>query len=256
MERHIGAILRETRTRRGIELSEVEAVTRIRLGYLRAIEDEDWDALPGGVYTRGFIRTYASFLSLDGDRLATEYRESVEGGSGSSPDLAASPAGRSLPRPERTTSRLGWVAVTGVVLVGAIAIVALPDGGDGGEGSRQPAGDSPTRITGDGAPVTSQPNPTRPTTVRLALLATAEVWVCLLGGGGRELLDGLILEAGAEAGPFRSGSFTVSLGNGEVSMLVDGQEAEIPATSSPIGYSIDATGQLTRLSEAERPTCA
>jgi hypothetical protein len=256
MERHIGAILREARTRRGIELSEVEAVTKIRLGYLRAIEDEDWDALPGGVYTRGFIRTYASFLGLDGDRLAADYRESVEGGPGSGPDLAASPIEHSLPRRERTTSRLGWVAVTGVVLVGAIAIVALPDGGDGGEGSRQPGGDSSPGITGDGAPLTSQPNPARPATVRLALLATAEVWVCLLGGDGGELLDGLILEAGAEAGPFRSGSFTVSLGNGEVSMLVDGQEAEIPATSSPIGYSIDATGQLTRLPEAERPTCA
>jgi cytoskeleton protein RodZ len=256
MERHVGAILREARTRRGIELSEVEAVTRIRLGYLRAIEEEDWDALPGGVYTRGFIRTYASFLGLDGDRLAAEYRESVEGGPGSGPDLAPSPIGRSLPRRERTTSRRSWVAVTGVVLLGAIAIVALPDGGGEGGGPRQPDGDSPTRATGDGAPVTSQPNPARPATVRLALLATAEVWVCLLGGGGGELLDGLILDAGAEAGPFRSGSFTVSLGNGEVSMLVDGQEAEIPATPSPIGYSIDAAGQLTPLSEAERPTCA
>ncbi len=257
MERRIGAILREARMRRGIELSEVEAVTRIRLGYLRAIEDEDWDALPGGVYSRGFIRTYATFLSLDGDRLAAEYRESVEGESGSGPDLVASPAGRSLPRRERTTSwRRGWVAVTGVLLLGAIAVVALPDGGDGGEGPRQPAVDSPAKITGDGAPVTAQPDSARSATVRLALLATAEVWVCLLGDGGGELLDGLILDAGAEAGPFRSGSFTVSLGNGEVSMLVDGQEAEIPATSSPIGYSIDAAGRLTRLSETERPTCA
>src|SRR5215204_1172282 len=79
MERRIGAILREARERRGIELSEVEAATRIRLRYLRAIEGEDWDVLPGGVYTRGFIRTYASFLGLDGERLAADYRESVEG---------------------------------------------------------------------------------------------------------------------------------------------------------------------------------
>ena len=45
------AILREARNRREVELSEVEAATRIRLRYLRAIENEEWDVLPGGVYT-------------------------------------------------------------------------------------------------------------------------------------------------------------------------------------------------------------
>jgi hypothetical protein len=87
------------------------------------------------------------------------------------------------------------------------------------------------------------------------LSATAEVWVCLLDARGVRLVDGQILEAGAEEGPFRSGGFTVSFGNGEVSMLVDGREAEIQATSSPVGYSIDSGGQLTELDEAERPTC-
>jgi transcriptional regulator with XRE-family HTH domain len=253
MERRTGAILREARTRRGIELSEVEAVTRIRLGYLRAIEEENWDALPGGVYTRGFIRTYASFLGLDGDRLATEYREAVEPGQGSAAEPPATPARPSPRRRERAGPRLGWVAVAGVVLVGAIAVLAMPDGGGGGEGGAPPAPDRPAPGAGESNPPRPQPGAKG---VSVRLLATAEVWVCLLSAGGRHLVDGLILEAGAEAGPFRSGSFTVSLGNGEVSMLVDGQEAEIPATPSPIGYSIDAAGQLARLAEAERPTCA
>ena len=78
----------------------------------------------------------------------------------------------------------------------------------------------------------------------------------MLDAKGKALVDGLILEAGAEEGPFHSGSFTVSFGNGEVKMLIDGREAEIPATSSPIGYSIDSAGKLTKLGEAERPTCA
>src|SRR5436305_14483403 len=78
MDSGVGTILREARNRRKVELSEVEAATRIRFRYLRAIEDEEWDVLPGGVYTRGFIRTYASFLGLDGDRLVGDYRESVE----------------------------------------------------------------------------------------------------------------------------------------------------------------------------------
>jgi len=89
----------------------------------------------------------------------------------------------------------------------------------------------------------------------MRLTASAEVWVCVLDAGGRPLVDGQILEAGAATGPFRSDSFTVSFGNGEVTMTIDGKQAEIPTTSSPIGYSIDSSGALTELSEAERPTC-
>ena len=89
----------------------------------------------------------------------------------------------------------------------------------------------------------------------LRLAASAEVWVCVLNAKGQPLVDGQILETGAVEGPFRSGSFTVSFGNGEVSMLIDGREAEIPTTSSPVGYSIDSSGGLTELTETERPTC-
>jgi hypothetical protein len=142
--------------------------------------------------------------------------------------------------------------VVGVVAVAAIAIVALPDGGGDDESSPRPAAKRPATTVGQRTP--APPKPTA-STVAVSLVAEAEVWVCLLDDGGRSLLGGQILETGAEAGPFRSGSFTVSFGNGEVSMFVDGKEAEIPATSSPIGYSIDAEGDLTRLSETERPTC-
>src|SRR5262249_39444766 len=94
-----------------------------------------------------------------------------------------------------------------------------------------------------------------PAGISVRVSANAEVWVCMLDETGRALVDGQILEAGAAEGPFRSGSFTVSFGNGEVTMLIDGREADIPATSSPIGYSIDSSGGMTQLSEAERPTC-
>ena len=70
MQSGIGSTLREARKRRKVELSEVEAATKIRRAYLRAIEAEDWEALPGDTYARGFVRTYASYLGLDGARLA------------------------------------------------------------------------------------------------------------------------------------------------------------------------------------------
>ncbi len=255
MDSHVGEILRQARSRRKVELAEVEAATRIRLRYLQAIEAEDWEVLPGGVYTRGFIRTYASFLGLDGDRLAEDYRASVEG---TMPDSAAPAPGaapsrpNSGPKPGRDR-RLGWLAAaTGAVLIAAAVIALLPGSDDGGVAGRPQQREHGQRV--DGKPGTqTQPAPSG---VSLQLTASAEVWVCLLSAGGKPLVDGQILEAGAQAGPFRSGSFTVSFGNGEVSMMVDGSEAEIPATSSPVGYSIDPAGTLTELSEGERPTCA
>jgi cytoskeleton protein RodZ len=252
MDSGVGTILRRTRTRHEIELSEVEAATRIRCRYLRAIEDEEWDVLPAGVYRRGFIRTYASFLGLDGERLVEDYRQSVE------PWHRAEVA---QPRAERqgapATPRgilLVALAVFAVIAVAVVAIVAFPTGGGGGPSPPQP-GAGPLRGH-EAHPKAETPTAHSGTSVTVRLAASAEVWACLLNGKGEALVNGLILEAGAEEGPFHSGSFTVSFGNGEVKMLIDGREAEIPATSSPVGYAIDSAGKLTKLSEAERPTCA
>lgn len=252
MDSGVGAVLRKARNRRKVELSEVEAATRIRLRYLRAIEDEEWDVLPGGFYTRGFIRTYASFLGLDGERLADEYRESVERWSRAPAERV--PAG-GADTADRGSQRLGRgpiaaLTVLAVLAVAAIAVIAIPSGG--GEGG--PASPPPRPAGKAMEDRASQPQPRR-SGVSVLLAASAEVWVCVLDGKGVELVDGQILEAGSEEGPFRSGSFTVSFGNGEVTMRIDGREAEIPVTSSPIGYAIDSSGTLTELGETERPTC-
>ena len=58
----IGATLREARMRARIDVSEVEAATKIRAKYLRAIENEEWDMLPGPTFVKSFVRTYAEYL--------------------------------------------------------------------------------------------------------------------------------------------------------------------------------------------------
>jgi hypothetical protein len=251
MDGPIGKVFREARNRRKIDLSEVEAATRIRVRYLRAIENEEWDLLPGHVYARGFIRTYAAYLGLDGERLAEDYRKTVEGGRPSpAPEpVTASVAGRSGDR-RLPVPRASWVAVAAVIVVAVLAIVAIPGGGGGDSG-----GDSRGKRVQKRHSHRQHQAPVGRPGVSMRLAAGAEVWVCVLDARGRPLVDGQILETGAEEGPFRSGSFTVSFGNGEVSMLIDGREAEIPTTSSPIGYSIDSSGGLTKLDEAERPSC-
>ena len=69
----IGYSLRAARERQGIGLPEAELATKIRAKYIRALEEEDFDALPGDAYVRGFLRTYADFLGLDGEIYVDEY---------------------------------------------------------------------------------------------------------------------------------------------------------------------------------------
>src|ERR687895_368147 len=78
-ELRIGNALKEARRRAGLDIRTVEERTKIRTRYLRALESEEWDALPGPAYVKGFLRTYARLLGLDGDALVDEYRRTVEG---------------------------------------------------------------------------------------------------------------------------------------------------------------------------------
>src|SRR5580658_2504885 len=70
----IGATLREARMRARIDVSEIEAQTKIRAKYLRALENEEWDLLPGPTFVKSFLRTYAQALGLDGRALVEEYK--------------------------------------------------------------------------------------------------------------------------------------------------------------------------------------
>ncbi|MCW3056298.1 MAG: hypothetical protein JWO21_267, partial [Solirubrobacterales bacterium] len=57
-----------------IDVSEIEAQTKIRAKYLRALENEEWGLLPGSTFVKSFLRTYAQALGLDGKALVEEYR--------------------------------------------------------------------------------------------------------------------------------------------------------------------------------------
>jgi cytoskeleton protein RodZ len=69
----IGPSLREARMRRGLSPGDVQKAIRIRDRYLSAIEDERWELLPGAAYAKGFLRTYADFLGLNGSLYIDEF---------------------------------------------------------------------------------------------------------------------------------------------------------------------------------------
>ena len=119
----IGTTLREARIRARIDISEVEARTKIRAKYLRAIENEEWDLLPGPVYVKSFLRTYGDFLGLDSRLLVDEYKRRYE--RPADQDMRPITAlGRERERErKRRRPRLGPVAV--VVLVLAVVAAAL-----------------------------------------------------------------------------------------------------------------------------------
>src|SRR5919112_3270843 len=74
----IGTTLRETRMRQRIDITDVESATKIRAKYLRALENEEWDLLPGPTFVKTFLRTYGDYLGLDSKMLVEEYKQRFE----------------------------------------------------------------------------------------------------------------------------------------------------------------------------------
>src|SRR5919199_486520 len=104
----IGETLREARMRRRIDMTEVETATKIRGKYLRALENEEWDLLPGPTFVKSFLRTYAEYLGLDARLLVEEYRQRYE--RPSQQDLTPFSASR---RPGRRPPRRARLAAAG-----------------------------------------------------------------------------------------------------------------------------------------------
>ena len=69
----IGGSLREARLKRNLTPADVQKAIRIRDRYLQALEEERWELLPGDAYVKGFLRTYADYLGLDGQLYVEEY---------------------------------------------------------------------------------------------------------------------------------------------------------------------------------------
>ena len=69
----IGGSLREARLKRNLTPADVQKAIRIRDRYLQALEEERWELLPGDAYVKGFLRTYADYLGLDGNLYVEEY---------------------------------------------------------------------------------------------------------------------------------------------------------------------------------------
>ena len=121
----IGNSLREARLRQGLDFPEIEQATKVRPKYLRALEDEQFDILPGQTYVKGFLRTYAEYLGLDGQLYVDEYNSRYVVGEEDAPVPVARrvPAARAR-RAERRESKLVVLALLGIAIVTSLLIAA------------------------------------------------------------------------------------------------------------------------------------
>src|ERR1700733_13287616 len=184
----IGARLREARMGAKIDINQVESDTKIRAKYLRAMENEEWSLLPGEIYAKTFLRTYADYLKLDSRELLDDYRRQYE--RPTDHDLRPLTSGRERDRRpgggrrQQPQPRGGggfpippWVLVLIVLVVVGVAlwIVGSADNGHNGSATSSTSSTaSKQHKHHKHKPAASHP-PAAPHSVRLTLVPTGAV---------------------------------------------------------------------------------
>jgi hypothetical protein len=191
----IGSSLRTAREHRQLPLSDVERATNIRSKYLAALEEEQFDVLPGTAYVKGFLRTYADFLGLDGATFVDEFNERF-----APEDLPEAAAPVRIKPPRRLLSAPVLAIPLVVVAVGVLAW-RLTSGGGGNERGR-----TAFAPTAPHAPVTTAPAPqprvaASPQRAQIAFVASrGTCWLSVrLGSATGRVLFERTLEPGQHA---------------------------------------------------------
>jgi cytoskeleton protein RodZ len=254
MADEIGSRLREARMRAKIDINEVETRTKIRAKYLRAMENEEWDLLPGEVYVKSFLRTYGEYLGLDTRQLIDDFRRRYE-----RPDdhelRPIAPLGRDRDRAPRRRGIPPWLVIAAVLVIVVVVLFFV--------GQNNPASKSPsTTQAGTKTTHTTPHRPRRrrvhkavPTTVKLQLQPTGQVYVCLVDGTGKKLIPGLIFNTGQTIPAKSAAKLLLTLGNNNVKMKVNGATVPVAPSAGSIGYRL-LPGGHSLLPVSQQPKCA
>jgi helix-turn-helix protein len=262
----IGSTLREARMRERIDISEVEAQTKIRAKYLRAIENEEWDLLPGPIYAKSFLRTYSDYLGLDSRVLIDEFKRRYEGPSEhdarSGGRVAARERHRDRPRDrDRRPGRLrppAWspILLAVVIIVAILYVVGQSTSGSGnGAAQKPPAHHHRRRHAGR---THKKPAPAAPARVTLQLVPTGTVYVCLVNGRGAKLINEQTFATGQTIPSASARRLLLTLGNASVQMKVNGKPVPVAASASAIRLLITpAAGgsDVRHIPLSQTPTC-
>jgi hypothetical protein len=188
----IGNSLREARYRQQLELTEVEQATKIRARYLRALEEESFDVLPAPTYVKGFLRTYADYLGLDGQLYVDEYnsRYGVEEDEPREPVIARRSVAQQ--RHRRLERRGVLLALAGIGALFALVIAAWKFSGNNNQAIPP---NLPTTTAKPKKPAAPARRPARPRRIRFFVVAaTGPSWLEIrnYSVSGRPLFTGTL----------------------------------------------------------------
>jgi cytoskeletal protein RodZ len=223
--------------RRRIDMAEVESATKIRAKYLRALESEEWELLPGPTFVKTFLRTYAEYLELDARLLVEEYKQRYERPAG----MDVTPLNlRRQRRRRRVAPRIGpgIVVVLGIVaLLGALYLLGV-SGGNGDEQEPPAAVETatPTPKKSSNARRKKRAAATRP--MRVSILATGEVYVCMENSRGKAIVDKETLSAGQRTRTFTGRRFKVTFGTAAARIRQNGKSYRVAESEDPVGYQL------------------
>ena len=229
----IGNSLREARFRQQLEFGELEQATKIRARYLRALEEESFDTLPAQTYVKGFLRTYADYLGLDGQLYVDEYNSRFSAGEEEPREPVVSRRTSNVGRQQhrRLENRGVLFALAGIGALFALVIAAWKFSDTGTQRIPNLPG-----TTSTSKPAVTPNKPTRPAKFLLNIRAThGNSWMDVRSWSlsGKSRYTGT-LELG-QTQPFRARKLWIQFGNpGNLSITLNGKR-----------YSLTHTGAYT-----------
>ena len=222
----IGNSLREARVRRGIDFAQAEVATKIRGKYLRALEDEQFALLPAQTYVKGFLRTYAEYLGLDGQLYVDEFNSRfVTGADDHEPRMRRSAARPQQRRHRRIETNVVLVALAAIAILTVIVISAWK------------AGDShaPAVTTGSKAPA-AKPAATRPKLLVIRPKHGSTYVIIHRGNATGDIVFNGTVTQGDAPRAFDGTRLWVSIDTPEnVRVIIEGHTVVIPGSKPRIG---------------------
>ncbi len=222
---NVGARLREARESRNMDLRDIAATTKISIGALEALEQNDFGPLPGGIFTRAFVRAYASEVGLDPEQTTRDF-------------MAQAPAETSndfirrddeqMPSRRQVVETVFKFLIIGVPLAGLLFLglrgTSTVSPGQGDAGGPVAAVGEPVSVPPPPAPVVVEEPAAVRESLAIVLRPRGESWVSLTVDGEQVLAR--IMQAGEEESYEAEDEITLNIGNaGQFDFVINGQEA-------------------------------
>ncbi|HEX5980254.1 MAG TPA: helix-turn-helix domain-containing protein [Thermoleophilaceae bacterium] len=246
----IGDTLREARMRQRLDIADVEAKTKIRAKYLRALENEEFGMLPGPTFVKTFLRSYAEVLGLDPHLLVEDYRARYEPRDDSDTLKPLGPPGIARDRRRRSPSPPGPLLLAGLAVaavLGTLLVIGLIGSDDEpDEAVQEQTETQPRRERRE-----RREEPPPPRRVALRIAPEAETYVCIDTGEGTEVrFEGILTSPQT----FRGRRLRANLGNTSVAVTMNGEPVEVGDGPDPVGFEFTPRS-TTPLPLGQRP-CA